>query len=131
MVEPGPSSEARSPSGVGAAAERQAEHYLAARGLTIQARNYRCRLGEIDLIALDGAVLVFVEVRARRARGWGSGAASISAGKRQRLVRAAQSYLATHPESARRRCRFDVLSIDLDGGPIEWIRGAFDAGSPW
>lgn len=126
-----PSTKAR-----GDAAEARALAWLQARGLTLVERNYRVALGprarggEIDLImrSPDGT-LVFVEVRQRASRSHGGAAASVSASKRQSLLRAAQHYLlrlATPPP-----CRFDVLA--LDGGPdgcehVEWLQAAFDAG---
>ena len=121
-----PSTKAR-----GDAAEARALAWLQARGLTLVERNYRVALGprarggEIDLImrSPDGT-LVFVEVRQRASRSHGGAAASVSASKRQSLLRAAQHYLlrlATPPP-----CRFDVVA--LDGEHIEWLQAAFDAG---
>jgi len=69
----------------GAAAEALAARFLAARGLTIIARNYRCRGGDIDLIARDRDTLVFVEVRLRSGDAFGGARASITAAKRRRL----------------------------------------------
>lgn len=107
----------------GARAEEQAARFLAARGLTILARNYRCRGGEIDLVCRDGACLVFVEVRLRSGRSFGGAAASITPAKQRRIVLAANHYLAGKSWPA---CRFDAVL--LDGESIEWIRNAFDAG---
>lgn len=94
-------------------------------------RNYRvargpgARGGEIDLIMRErDGTLVFVEVRSRRDRRHGGAAASIGAAKRARLRLAAQHYLLRLP--ALPPCRFDVVAID--GGQVEWIRGAFDGG---
>ena len=107
----------------GALAETLAAEYLQRRGLRLLERNYRCRLGEIDLILADGAVLVFAEVRLRRNADYGGAAASITAAKRQRIVRAARHYLSGKPESA---CRFDVVLLDaLAADRIEWIKDAF------
>lgn len=107
----------------GAHAEALAADYLQRRGLRLLARNYRCRLGEIDLILADGAVLVFAEVRLRRNADYGGAAASITAAKRQRIVRAARHYLSGKPELA---CRFDVVLLDaLTADRIEWIKDAF------
>lgn len=106
----------------GARAEEQAARFLAARGLTILARNYRCRGGEIDLVCRDGAILVFVEVRLRSGRSFGGAAASITPAKQRRIVLAARHYLAGRRWPA---CRFDAVL--LDGESIEWIRNAFDA----
>lgn len=104
-------------------AEALAADYLQLRGLRLVERNYNCRLGEIDLILADGPVLVFAEVRLRRSPGYGGAAASITAGKRQRILRAARHYLSGRPEGP---CRFDVLLLDaLDPERIEWIKDAF------
>ncbi len=107
----------------GERAEALAADYLQARGLRLIKRNYRCRLGEIDLMLSDGPVLVFVEVRLRRDPAYGGAAASIGAAKRQRILMAARHYLAGKPERA---CRFDVILLDaLAADRIEWIKDAF------
>ena len=107
----------------GELAESLAADYLQRRGLRLLARNYRCRLGEIDLILADGEVLVFAEVRLRRNAAYGGAAASITAAKRQRILRAARHYLSGRPEPA---CRFDVVLLDaLAADRIEWIKDAF------
>ena len=90
-------------------------------GLTIVARNFRTRFGEIDLIARDGRTLVFVEVRMRRSAAYGGAAESITPRKRGRLVAAANGYLALLGREP--PCRFDaVLLRTLDPGTIEWRR---------
>jgi putative endonuclease len=97
--------------------------FLERKGLRVIERNYRCRLGEIDLVARDGATTVFVEVRQRASSAFGGAAASITASKRQRLLRAARHYLSrlrTLPE-----CRFDAVLIEGDPPRIEWVRNAF------
>ena len=107
----------------GKLAETLAADYLQSRGLRLIERNYSCRLGEIDLILADGPALVFAEVRLRRNLDYGGAAASITAAKRQRILRAARHYLSGRPE---RPCRFDVILLDaLDPGRIEWIKDAF------
>ena len=107
----------------GELAEALAADYLLARGLRLIGRNYRCRLGEIDLILADGPILVFVEVRLRRNADFGGAAASITAAKRQRILRAARHYLSGKPECA---CRFDVVLLDaLAADRVEWIKDAF------
>jgi putative endonuclease len=104
-------------------AEALVADYLQVRGLRLIERNYSCRLGEIDLILADGPALVFAEVRLRRNLDYGGAAASITAAKRQRILRAARHYLSGRPE---RPCRFDVILLDaLDPGRIEWIKDAF------
>lgn len=114
----------------GAAAEALAAEHLAAHGLRILARNVRCRGGELDLICLDRGQLVFVEVRLRSSARFGGAGESITAGKRRRVLIAAQWWLG----GAGRRfqgapCRFDAVLLDaLERDRITWLPGAFDAG---
>lgn len=104
----------------GAAAEALAAEFLQARGLTIAARNYRCRGGEIDLVARDGETLIFVEVRLRSDAAFGGAAESITAAKRRRLAFAAAHYLSRLNREP--PCRFDAILLDaLDPGRIEWL----------
>jgi putative endonuclease len=108
---------------LGVDAEALAASFLEARGLQIIARNYRCRSGEIDLVARDGATTVFVEVRRRASNAFGGAAASITSKKRLKLLKAARHYLSrlrTLPQ-----CRFDALLIEGQPPRIEWIRNAF------
>lgn len=109
--------------------ERRAEFFLRDRGLKILERNFRCRLGEIDLVAEDGNQLVFVEVRYRRSGRHGSGAESVGRRKQGRIASAAALYLARHRRQATRVCRFDVISVSDEDGPgrFEWIRNAFQS----
>ena len=107
----------------GGEGEDQAARFLARHGLTLVGRNYRTRLGEIDLIARDGATLVFVEVRLRSDGRFGGAVESITPRKRQRIVAAARRYLMRFPRVP--ACRFDVVCIE--GAEPTWIRGAFDA----
>ena len=106
----------------GARAEDLCARLLRAAGLVLVERNWRCRLGEIDLIAEDRGVLVFAEVRMRRAFGFGGAGESVTAAKRARLVAAARLYLTRRAEG---RCRFDVFLVDGPAGDIKWIRDAF------
>ena len=109
----------------GTAAEELARRYLETRGLTLVARNFRCRVGELDLIMRDGDQLVFVEVRSRRHDRFGTPAESVTRTKQQRLLRAAAVYLQRQHLDL--PCRFDVLaSLHPDSEPqMEWIRDAF------
>ncbi|MDX2217955.1 MAG: YraN family protein [Burkholderiales bacterium] len=108
----------------GAQAEALAERFLIRKGLKLIQRNFRCRGGEIDLIMQDASGLVFVEVRLRTNRTFAGAAESVAARKQQRVILAAQHYLATL--GAIPRCRFDVIAMDaLDAARIEWIRDAF------
>jgi putative endonuclease len=106
----------------GGDAEDRAARFLAAQGLRIVQRNYRTRQGEIDLIAQEGATLVFVEVRLRTSERFGGALGSIDARKRSRIEAAARHYLMR----LRREppCRFDVVT--LDGREPAWLRGAFE-----
>lgn len=110
-------------SGRGEGAEHLAAAFLERQGLTILERNYRCRFGEIDLVARCGALLVFVEVRARRSAAYGGAAGSITAVKRRRLVAAARHYLATRRVD--RACRFDVVLVQGTEQRLEWLTDAF------
>ncbi|MDR2625885.1 MAG: YraN family protein [Zoogloeaceae bacterium] len=110
----------------GMRAETLAANYLRAQGLVIVARNFRVRGGEIDLIAREGEITVFVEVRLRRSQAFGGAIGSIGLQKRRRLLLAAQHWLLRHPRQG--NCRFDcVLLDDLDAHNLEWIRHAFTA----
>ena len=109
----------------GAAAEALAATFLERQGLRVLERNYRCRMGEIDLILADGAALVFAEVRFRSSGAFGGAAASVTRAKQRKLLAAAGHYLAGKPE---RPCRFDVVVLDrLAPDAVEWIRDAFSA----
>ncbi len=109
----------------GAEAEQRAAQFLQRRGLMLLHKNYRCRLGEIDLIMRDGATVVFVEVRLRSRSDFGGPAASIGATKQTRLRRTAEHYLSTLRHTP--PCRFDaVLLRSREPAQVEWIRNAFD-----
>jgi putative endonuclease len=107
----------------GGDAEEEAARLLRRHGLSIVARNYRTRVGEIDLVARDGEVLVFVEVRMRASDAFGDAAESITAGKRSRIEAAARHFLMALGSEP--PCRFDVVT--LDGPDAGWMRAAFDA----
>ncbi len=114
----------------GRAAEQEAERYLLAQGLTLRARNYRCKAGEIDLIMADGNSLVFVEVRLRRHSGFASAAETVDFRKQQKLIRAAQHYLQRTGLTDQVACRFDVVAFDprrTSDAPATWLKDAFSA----
>ena len=100
---------------------------LERRGYAIVARRYRRRGGELDIIARDGATLVFVEVKAREGRSFGDAAEAVTSFKRRRMARLALDYMMRHHLSGC-PCRFDVVSIHFDSGEpaIEVFQGAFD-----
>lgn len=116
----------------GFAVEAAARDHLLAAGLRPLAGNVAFRSGELDLVMRDrdplGELLVFVEVRFRADDGFGGGAASVDAGKRRKLVRAASLFLHRHGLHDM-PCRFDVVEAcgDPQRPSLHWIRDAFRA----
>jgi putative endonuclease len=113
---------------VGREGETTAERYLRRKGYRIVARNLRSSLGELDLVAEDGSVLVFVEVKARRTAAFGGAIHAVQRQKQEKVIRLAAQYLARHHLS-NRPCRFDVVLLQgsSDGLPrIEHIQNAFE-----
>jgi putative endonuclease len=113
----------------GAEGETVACQYLERGGFAVLSRNYRCRSGEIDIVARDtDGTIVFVEVKDRHVVSHGEGFEAVTFGKRRRVVRAARVFAAAHGLSEG-RLRFDVVSISWrDGRPeIRHDRGAFDS----
>jgi putative endonuclease len=112
----------------GALAEDAAAEYLAAEGCRIIERNFRTPLGEIDLIAEEEDVLIFVEVRSRRGVSQGLPQETVNRRKQQRIRRVATQYLKRRFDMDR-LCRFDVVGILLGDRSqiesVEWIRDAF------
>ena len=106
----------------GAAAEREAAQLLASAGYEIVERNFRCKAGELDIVARDGDVLVFVEVRSRSDGDHGDAVEMIRRGKQCRVVRVARYYLAT-AAPVFDRCRFDIVAIT--GGEAILLKDAF------
>jgi putative endonuclease len=106
----------------GARAEDLCAELLRASGMRLLARNWRCRHGEIDLIAEDAGTVVFAEVRSRASESFGGAAESITAAKRSRLLAAARLYLAGRPQA---HCRFDVFLVEGEPRQVRWIRDAF------
>jgi putative endonuclease len=115
---------------LGARAEQLASEFLLARGLTIVERNYRRRVGEIDLVAMDAGVLVIAEVRTRSSEAYGGAAASVDGRKQRRIIRAAEQLLQQHRAYAALPVRFDVLIVtaaDSATPEVLWLRHAFAA----
>ncbi len=112
----------------GAAAEEAAVRHLESLGYRIVERNLVTRLGEIDVVAMDGETLCFVEVKARATDEFGPAIAAVGRRKRERLTRAAKMFLARN--RSHRPCRFDVLGLDraADGSwHFTLVRDAFPA----
>lgn len=114
---------------VGDVFEERAHKHLVRAGLTLVARNYATRFGELDLVMRDGDTLVFVEVRYRHNTRFGTAAASVTPRKRERLVRAAEGFLGAHAQYAQCACRFDVVTFEGDREHAHgcWKKAAFDA----
>jgi putative endonuclease len=99
---------------IGASGERVAALLLEQAGCRIIARNWRCRGGELDLVALDGETLVCVEVRVRTQAGHGTAAESVVGAKTKRVLHAVAAFIDAHPEHGDRLVRIDVVAITLD-----------------
>jgi putative endonuclease len=97
----------------GDAGESAAERYLLGKGFRILQRNYFYDRGEIDLVAEDGAVLVFVEVKARTSGSHGTAEESITPEKEHFLKRTAEGYLLEH-KIEQRQCRFDLVAVEWE-----------------
>jgi len=107
-------------------AEKLAAKYLKSKGLALVKRNYRCKLGEIDLVMQHHEYLVFVEVRYRKNSAFGGAAASIDIAKQSKLTKAAQHYMLNNGV-ADTPARFDVICLngDLNRPDYQWISNAF------
>lgn len=109
----------------GAEYEDAALRFLQTQGLSLVARNYRCRGGEIDLIMRHGEYLVFVEVRFRAGMSHGGAAASVTQSKQRKIRLAASHYLQTHGfNESQQACRFDVVAYD-GSEQSQWYINAF------
>ena len=113
----------------GDAAEELACRHLDRSGFTIVERNYRTKVGEIDIVARKGDVLVFVEVRSLEAPDFGTPEESVTPAKRRRIVATARRYLSNVPPSSWREARFDVIAIEGSGeaAVLRHFPAAFDA----
>ena len=114
---------------VGRLGEAMACRALEARHYAIVARRYRTRWGELDIVARDGATLVFIEVKARSGAGFGQPHEAVTPQKQQRIAAMAAEYLAAH-RLGDVACRFDVVGIDVDADPptITVLQDAFRPG---
>ena len=114
-------------SNIGADAELRAEQFLQRQGLHTLIKNYRCKLGEIDLIMQQGDDLIFVEVRLRSHRQFANAAESVTVRKQQKIINAAQRYLQEKQLTDSANCRFDVIAFSDNHSEPEWIKNAFTA----
>ena len=112
----------------GVAGEEAAEEFLRLSGYHIVARNVRTKVGELDLVALDGETLCFIEIKSRTSSAYGRAIEAVGREKQRRLAKAALLFLAKNRSP--RACRFDVLGLDR-GADGAWsftlIKNAFEA----
>ncbi len=110
--------------------EKVALEHLMSRGLVRIAENFRCRMGEIDLVMQDRDCLVFVEVRYRKSNRFATAAVSVDSLKQRKLTRAAAVFLGRHPQYCNHAVRFDVVAFDAvsdDQCTLQWLQDAFRA----
>lgn len=107
----------------GRAAEDAAAAFLTSHGVEIVDRNFRRRLGEIDIVGRERDTLIIVEVRMRASNEFGGAAASVDYRKQSKLLRAAACLLQQRPDLRGLRVRFDVVAVSPAG--IDWIKHAF------
>ena len=109
---------------VGTAYEKLAGEYLIKQGYEVLEYNFRCRMGEIDLVAKDGEYLVFVEVKYRSSSRTGSPLEAVDARKQRIISKVASYYCLTHRHGEGQPCRFDVVAIE--GEEYTLIKNAFE-----
>jgi putative endonuclease len=113
---------------LGAAGEKAAERFLRKKRYVIVARNYRCKAGEVDLVALDRGTVVFVEVKTRRQPGFGDPLEAVDVRKQRQVVRVARHFIAEH-RLHDRDARFDVVGVWWEDGRVccDLVENAFEA----
>ena len=113
---------------LGRNAEKSALRFLKKSGLRLVMRNYRCRLGEIDLLMLDGKCLVIIEVRYRGSNRFTCAAESVDRHKQAKLIRTAALFLSQQPKYSDLSVRFDVVAFNRakdDNCELQWVKDAF------
>ena len=112
---------------LGRQAEKLALDHLRRQGLKEVARNFRCRMGEVDLVMMHGDCLVLAEVRFRNQNSYASAVASVDLHKQRKIIRTAAAFLGHHPQYSGCSVRFDVVGLDQSGdqSSLRWIRDAF------
>ena len=112
---------------LGLQGEDLAASFLEQKGFTIVCRNYRCRSGEIDIIARKKKLLCFIEVKTRRTRRFGLPQEAVTPAKQYKIGRVAQDFLQRH-KLENWPARFDVIAVDFSsgGGIINFIENAFE-----
>lgn len=112
---------------LGAEGEKIAEAFLRKKGYRLVERNYRCRLGEVDLIALDRGTVVFIEVKTRSDASFGRPLEAVPRHKQRRMIKTAMLFISRH-RLHDRDARFDVVGVSLEGKAplIEHVENAFE-----
>lgn len=115
----------------GGRGEAATADYLEQQGYRILARNWHCRCGELDIVAVKGEIIAFVEVKTRQPNPLVSPAAAVDYRKQGRVIRSAQAYLCTHSYDL--QPRFDVAAVTMENGSfqIDYLEAAFDASAAW
>lgn len=109
---------------LGARGEQAVKEYLLQHGFEVLEMNYRCRQGEIDIIAWDGSYYVFIEVKYRNTTKYGMPQEAVGIRKQKRICKAAQYYLYSHNLNEFTPVRFDVAAVLGDN--ITYLKNAFD-----
>jgi putative endonuclease len=112
--------------------EELAVNFLRKAGYRVVERNYRCRFGEIDIVAMEGGTIVFVEVKSRRTERFGDPQLSVGRDKQKKISRIALNYLQ-EKNIATRNARFDVVAVKMlpEGNTLELIQDAFGLAAGW
>ncbi len=113
----------------GQLAENLSGEFLQQQGLCILEKNYRCKAGELDIIAKHHDSIVFVEVRFRKNIAFGNPLETVTLSKKKKLIKAALHYLQRNKNHAKKPCRFDVISVTIRQNQYqyEWVQHAFDS----
>ncbi len=109
----------------GSTYEQRAADYLTRQGLVVLRQNVQIIRGEIDLIALDGGTLVFVEVKYRKHSRFGEAREMLSLKKQRLIIRTAELFLQRQPRYRHMPCRFDLIAITGETAKLDWIKSAF------
>ena len=111
---------------IGAKQESIALKFLQQKGLKLITKNFRSKIGEIDLIMHDTTQIIFIEVRYRNLKSHGTPAETVNYTKQQKIIKTSTIYLIQNNLYDKVNIRFDIISINNDPvSPIEWIKNAF------
>ena len=105
--------------------EARALKFLRQHNLSLVDKNYRTKMGEIDLIMFDGQQIVFVEVKLRRSARFGFAQEQVTTSKQLKIIKSAQYFLLKHKKWQQFPARFDIVAINQKNATPEWLQGAF------